>query len=82
MKQQPDPEDDLRPEYDFQTLDVVAHGPGRKRPGEATLPLNPDGAEVFVPGPRPFGLCAGEFTLTEEFDEPLDEDIISDFEGR
>ena len=29
---------------------------------------------------RPFGLCAGEFTV-EDFDAPLPEDIINAFEG-
>jgi len=32
-------------------------------------------------GLRPFGLCAGEFTVPDDFDEPLPEDIIQDFEG-
>ena len=31
---------------------------------------------------RPFGLCAGEFTVPEDFDAPLPENIIADFEGR
>ena len=30
---------------------------------------------------RPFGLCAGEFTVTEDFDAPLPEDILNAFEG-
>jgi antitoxin (DNA-binding transcriptional repressor) of toxin-antitoxin stability system len=29
---------------------------------------------------RPFGLCAGEFTVPEDFDAPLPEDIIKAFE--
>lgn len=40
-------EDDLRPEYDFRKLRVVARGPGRKRPEETTVSLAPDVAEVF-----------------------------------
>jgi prevent-host-death family protein len=32
--------------------------------------------------PRPFGLCAGEFTVPDDFDAPLPENIIADFEGR
>lgn len=32
-------------------------------------------------GLRPFGLCAGEFTVPDDFDEPLPEEIIQDFEG-
>jgi antitoxin (DNA-binding transcriptional repressor) of toxin-antitoxin stability system len=31
---------------------------------------------------RPFGLCAGEFTVPDNFDEPLPEDILSAFEGK
>ncbi len=31
---------------------------------------------------RPFGLCAGEFTVPDDFDAPLPEDIVSAFEGK
>ncbi len=31
--------------------------------------------------PRPFGLCAGEFTVPDDFDAPLPENIIQEFEG-
>ena len=31
---------------------------------------------------RPFGLCAGEFTVPDDFDSPLPEDILSAFEGK
>ena len=30
---------------------------------------------------RPFGLCAGEFTVPEDFDDPLPEEIRNTFEG-
>ena len=30
---------------------------------------------------RPFGLCAGEFTVPEDFDAPLPEDLLQAFEG-
>ena len=30
---------------------------------------------------RPSGLCAGEFTVPEDFDAPLPEDILNAFEG-
>lgn len=38
---------------------------------------------VVVPAEalRPFGLCAGEFTVPEDFDAPLPEDILNAFEG-
>ncbi|ABA23649.1 Prevent-host-death protein [Trichormus variabilis ATCC 29413] len=31
---------------------------------------------------RPFGLCSGEFTVPDDFDAPLPEDILSTFEGK
>jgi prevent-host-death family protein len=34
------------------------------------------------PGPRPFGLCAGAFTVPDDFDAPLPEEILRGFEGR
>jgi hypothetical protein len=30
---------------------------------------------------RPFALCAAEFTVPPNFDEPLPEDILREFEG-
>ena len=30
---------------------------------------------------RPFGLCAGEFTVPDDFDDPLPEDMLKAFEG-
>ena len=35
-----------------------------------------------VKRPRPFGLCAGEFVVPDDFDAPLPEDILNAFEGR
>jgi hypothetical protein len=40
-------DDELRPEYDFRALPVVARGPGRKAPHEVTIRLAPDVAETF-----------------------------------
>jgi antitoxin (DNA-binding transcriptional repressor) of toxin-antitoxin stability system len=31
---------------------------------------------------RPFGLCAGEFRVPDNFDDPLPEAIVQEFEGR
>jgi antitoxin (DNA-binding transcriptional repressor) of toxin-antitoxin stability system len=31
--------------------------------------------------PRPFGLAAGEFSVPDDFDHPLPEDLLKDFEG-
>jgi antitoxin (DNA-binding transcriptional repressor) of toxin-antitoxin stability system len=30
---------------------------------------------------RPFGLCAGQFAVPPDFDQPLPEDILKEFEG-
>jgi len=32
--------------------------------------------------PRPFGLCAGEFEVPEDFNAPLPEELLAAFEGR
>lgn len=32
--------------------------------------------------PRPFALAAGEFTVPADFDQPLPENILNEFEGR
>ncbi|QQE67354.1 prevent-host-death protein (plasmid) [Leptolyngbya sp. BL0902] len=31
---------------------------------------------------RPFGLCAGEFTVPEDFDASLPDDMLNAFEGK
>ena len=31
---------------------------------------------------RPFGLCAGEFIVPDDFDDPLPDDILNVFEGK
>ncbi|MCP6762365.1 MAG: type II toxin-antitoxin system Phd/YefM family antitoxin [Fischerella sp. CENA71] len=31
---------------------------------------------------RPFALCAGEFIVPDDFDAPLPEEILNEFEGR
>ena len=40
-------DDDLRPEYDFRALRVVARGPGRRAPEQISVGLAPDVAESF-----------------------------------
>lgn len=30
---------------------------------------------------RPFGLCAGEFVVTDDFDEPLPESLLQEFDS-
>ena len=32
-------------------------------------------------GPRPFGLCAGLFTVPDDFDDTLPDDVLREFEG-
>ncbi|MCY7277198.1 MAG: type II toxin-antitoxin system Phd/YefM family antitoxin [Phormidesmis sp. CAN_BIN44] len=31
---------------------------------------------------RPFGLCEGEFTVPDDFDAPLPDDLLNSFEGK
>ena len=31
---------------------------------------------------RPFGLCNGDFVVPDDFDEPIPEEIIREFEGK
>ena len=33
-------------------------------------------------GLRPMGLCKGEFSVPDDFDSPLPEEVIQQFEGR
>jgi len=40
-------DDELRPEYDFRALRVVARGPGRRAPDAITVNLAPDVAGTF-----------------------------------
>lgn len=35
-----------------------------------------------IPALRPFGLGAGEFVVPDDFDAPLPDDVIQEFEGR
>ena len=40
-------DDDLRPEYDFSTMRIVARGPKRKVPKPKIIHLQPDVARTF-----------------------------------
>jgi hypothetical protein len=40
-------DDDLRPEYDFSKMRIVARGPKRKAPKATVVRLEPDVARVF-----------------------------------
>ena len=50
------------------------------RGGRALAEVHP--LPTPVSEPRPYGLCAGEFRVPTDFDEPLPEDVLQDFEGR
>lgn len=47
MKKTSEMEDELRPEYDFSELTVVARGAGRRKPVATTVVLAPDVAKLF-----------------------------------
>lgn len=44
--------------------------------------IKPVGGESDPGQPRPAGLCAGDFTVPDNFDAPLPEEVIPTFEGR
>ena len=53
--------------------------------GEEYIPLEQAVKELGLSqdGPtRPFGLCAGEFVVPDDFDDPLPDDVLDAFEGR
>jgi prevent-host-death family protein len=50
------------------------------RGGRAVAELRPVGGGSNTP--RQYGLCAGHFTVPDEFDAPLPDDILREFEGR
>ena len=47
------------------------------RPVAEVVPISASDGEL-----RPFGLCAGLFTVPDDFDAPLPDDILRDFDGR
>lgn len=50
------------------------------RGGRPVAELRP--VPAVQPSPRPFGLCAGAFTVPDDFDAPLPEEILRELEGR
>jgi prevent-host-death family protein len=50
------------------------------RGGRPVAELRP--VAVTRTAPRPFGLAAGAFTVPDDFDAPLPDDILREFEGR
>lgn len=47
MKKKSEANDELRPEYDFSQLTLVARGPGRRKSNSVTVTLAPDVAKSF-----------------------------------
>ena len=41
----------------------------------------PEGAAHGSESPRPFGLAKGQFVVPEDFNAPLTEEVLRDFEG-
>jgi antitoxin (DNA-binding transcriptional repressor) of toxin-antitoxin stability system len=50
------------------------------REGVAVAELRPMPAKRTTP--RPFGLAKGQFVVPDDFNAPLPEEILRDFEGR
>ena len=51
------------------------------RAGRIVAEIKPAAGEAGARRPRPYGLCAGEFTGPEDFDEPLPEKVLRGYEG-
>jgi antitoxin (DNA-binding transcriptional repressor) of toxin-antitoxin stability system len=69
---QQDPDSFLRRVEAGEALIVVRGG----QPVAEVRPL------LSADGPRPYGLCAGAFFVPADFDAPLPEDVLAEFEGR
>lgn len=63
----------LRRVLDGQTLVIVENG---KPMAEMKPSLH------VAETPRPYGLCAGEFSVPDDFDSALPDDLLKDFEGK
>ena len=50
--------------------------------GKPVAEINPINAKPLSMSLRPFALCAGEFTVPDDFNAPLPESILAEFEGR
>ena len=49
------------------------------RAGKPVAEVKPVAARIETL--RPFGLCAGEFTVPDDFDDPLPDEVLRQFEG-
>jgi antitoxin (DNA-binding transcriptional repressor) of toxin-antitoxin stability system len=70
---QRDPLACLRRVEEGETLVVVRD----ERPVAEIKPILP-----VAGAPRPFGLCAGQFVVPGDFDQPLPDEVLQEFEGR
>ena len=50
------------------------------RRNQPVIELRPIVAKAARPTPQ-FGLCAGDFKISDDFDAPLPEELLRDFEG-
>ena len=51
------------------------------RGGRPVAEFRPVAAAGSPPSPRPFGLAAGAFRVPDDFDAPLPNDVLREFEG-
>ena len=51
------------------------------RGGRPVAEFRPVTAASPPPAPRPFGLAAGAFRVPDDFDAPLPDDVLREFEG-
>jgi prevent-host-death family protein len=55
----------------------------KDKPVAEVKSLTPSTSTQSVSAPRrPIGLYAGQFTVPDDFDAPLPDDILNEFEGR
>ncbi len=50
--------------------------------GKPVAEIKPVSQDLGTKQLRPVGLCAGEFTVPDDFDAPLPDDILNAFEGQ
>lgn len=72
-------------ELQQQTSDVLERVRGGERlsivrDGQPIAELSPVSVAAWPQRPR--GRCAGQFRVPDDFDAPLPDDIVRDFEGR
>jgi hypothetical protein len=70
----------------FRTLEVeIDHGHISSK-GPEPLPEKASGLLTILnpplSQPRPFGLARGQFTVPDDFNAPLPEDVLQSFEGK